>query len=194
MAPVLALLLSTLVAGSAALPTTRESPSGQRYGPVSATRDYLCFDGTDATADAAQWLPFNQLWSLNEPTILSKNGGDTYITHYIREAIEQVSCDREVDASLVLAIVMQESSGRASMPCKPQASGGKSRCGIMQSVGGSSFDAERPRASISRMIREGVEGDGFHQTREGDARYLTDLANRLLGWTGTSRADASCGQ
>ncbi|KAK5728870.1 hypothetical protein LTR15_002011 [Elasticomyces elasticus] len=108
MAPVLALLLSTLVAGSAALPTTRESPSGQRYGPVSATRDYLCFDGTDATADAAQWLPFNQLWSLNEPTILSKNGGDTYITHYIREAIEQVSCDREVDASLVLAIVMQE--------------------------------------------------------------------------------------
>ncbi|KAK4955904.1 hypothetical protein LTR10_006843 [Elasticomyces elasticus] len=96
--------------GSAALPTTRESPSGQGYGPVSATREYMCFDGTDATADATQWLPFNQLWSLNEPTILSKNGGDTYITHYIREAIEQVSCDGEVDASLVLAIVMQEVS------------------------------------------------------------------------------------
>ncbi|KAK5677038.1 hypothetical protein LTS10_010226 [Elasticomyces elasticus] len=108
MAPVLAVLLSTLVAGSAALPTTRGSPARQRYGPVPATRDYLCFDGTDATADATQWIPFDQLWLLNEPTILSKNGGDTYITHYIREAIEQVSCDGEVDASLVLAIVMQE--------------------------------------------------------------------------------------
>ncbi|KAK3629615.1 hypothetical protein LTR56_017920 [Elasticomyces elasticus] len=110
MAPVLAVLLSTLVAGSAALPTTRGSPSGQRYGSVPATRDYLCFDGTDATASATQWLPFDQLWLLNEPTILTKNGGDTYITHYIREAIEQVSCDGEVDASLVLAIVMQEVS------------------------------------------------------------------------------------
>ncbi|KAK4900297.1 hypothetical protein LTR27_002521 [Elasticomyces elasticus] len=110
MAPVLAVLLSTLVAGATALPTTRESPSRQRYDTVPITRDYLCFDGTDATADATQWLPFNQLWSLNEPTILSKNGGDTYITHYIREAIEQVSCDGEVDASLVLAIVMQEVS------------------------------------------------------------------------------------
>ncbi|KAK0941892.1 hypothetical protein LTR48_003713 [Friedmanniomyces endolithicus] len=213
------LLLSALAVCSGALPTSGplpnyrgavghwdvHRPAGEEglarpsvaHNRGSSTISYQCFDGArngDPSTATARWLPFDQLWALNEPTILSKNGGDTYITHFIREAIERVSCDDEIDPALVLAIVMQESSGRASVPCKAQAHGGLSRCGLMRATHGSSFDANHPRASITRMIREGVEGDGLDQALDGDARYLTDVANRLRGWTGRGRGYSVCTQ
>ncbi|KAK0942405.1 hypothetical protein LTR29_005991 [Friedmanniomyces endolithicus] len=213
------LLWSALATCSAALPTSGplpnyrgavghwdvHRPSGEAdltrpsvpHSKGSSTVHYQCFNGAgsnDPGTATARWLPFNDLWTLNEPTILSKNGGDTYVTHFIREAIEQVSCDDEIDPALVLAIVMQESSGRASVPCKAQAHGGLSRCGLMQATHGSSFDANHSRASIMRMIREGVEGDGLDQALDGDTRYLTDVANRLRGWTGRGRGYSVCTQ
>jgi len=127
------LLLSALAVCSGALPTSGplpnyrgavghwdvHRPAGEEglarpsvaHSKGSSTTSYQCFDGSrtsDPSTATARWLPFDQLWALNEPTILSKNGGDTYITHFIREAIERVSCDDEIDPALVLAIVMQE--------------------------------------------------------------------------------------
>ncbi len=127
------LLLSALATCTGALPTSGPLPnyrgavghwdvhrpageeglsrSSVAHSKGSSITSYQCFDGTrtgDPSTATARWLPFDQLWTLNEPTILSKNGGDTYVTHFIRAAIEQVSCDDEIDPALVLAIVMQE--------------------------------------------------------------------------------------
>jgi len=62
----------------------------------------------------------------------------------------------------------------------------------MQTTGGSSFDPEHPHASVIRMIREGVEGDGLEQALDGDGKYLNDVANRLLGWDGRGSGHQLC--
>lgn len=134
MAPFELLLLSALVASSAALPasspmpsyrglktgfSTRSSPATGRHeralsqdSQQTLTSKYQCF-GADSSADslsATHWLSFNELWRINEPTILSKNNGDTYIEHYIKEAIVQVSDESAIDSRLILAMMMQEVS------------------------------------------------------------------------------------
>ena len=113
MAPFELLLLSTLVASSIALPTTpsrRQDQHALTHTSRPVTSDYQCFDGTASTnsISASNWLSFDQLWHINEPTILSNNGGDTYIEHYIREAILQVSREDDIDARLIVAVMMQE--------------------------------------------------------------------------------------
>lgn len=129
MAPFELLLLSALVATSAALPTatpmlsyrglttgfkTKPSQSNKQGQHALATNlqdsssSYQCFDGTDTDLSPNTWLPFDDLWRINEPTVLSKNGGDTYIRHYIKEALHQVSSESDVDARLLLTLMMQE--------------------------------------------------------------------------------------
>ncbi|KAK3113430.1 hypothetical protein LTR53_009269 [Teratosphaeriaceae sp. CCFEE 6253] len=209
MAPFELLLLSMLVAGSASLPTTGPPPSHRGNAArwdVHTTSDarsaqywtkqgveYQCFDGDrPSSSDVTRWLNFDRLWRLNEPAILSSNRGDTYITHYIREAILQVAYDDGIDASLISAVMMQESSGRAAIPCRVQSNNKLPKCGLLQTTGGSSFDEDHAQASISRMIRGGVAGDGLKQALDGNARYMSDIANRLLGWDGGGEGYALC--
>ena len=78
--------------------------------PHSPANHYQCFDdGTRATAYPLpdDWLPFETLWKKNQPAILSRNGGDTYVEHYLLEAIEQSSQKHKLDPRLVLAAVLQ---------------------------------------------------------------------------------------
>ncbi|KAK4547014.1 hypothetical protein LTR36_001234 [Oleoguttula mirabilis] len=214
MAPFELLLLSALVATSAGLPTNSPMPMyrGIRTGftnnkptevtdqPQRANLDglqnihskYQCFNGdSTVSVSASSWLCFNDLWRINEATILSKNGGDTYIKHYIKEAILHVASESALDSRLILAFMMQESSGRASIPCKSQSRGG-SKCGLMQAMDGSTFDATNPAASILQMLRDGMDGDGLDQALDGDERYLSDVANRLLGWDGRGAGFVTC--
>lgn len=76
---------------------------------------YQCFGGDSTiSVSASNWLCFDDLWRINEATILSVNGGDTYIKHYVKEAIQLVADDSTVDSRLILALMMQEVSTRTT--------------------------------------------------------------------------------
>ena len=126
MAPLELVLISILVAGAVAAPTARPLlsgydglASGSSFKPEQqqhtrdrlnhfVSSDYQCFGETDTDLSPQTWISFARLWHINGPTVSSRNGGDTYITHYIREAVVQVADESTVDARLVLALMMQE--------------------------------------------------------------------------------------
>lgn len=132
MAPFELFLLAVLNVAAAALPDyrgatgpydvliAREPNKLQQHRIPSKSQkssgSYQCFQaGLSQDGSPRPWLAFERLWQVNEPTILSKNGGNTYIEHYIKDAILQVSEESHVDARLLLAIMMQEV--RSPIPC-----------------------------------------------------------------------------
>ncbi|KAK5113654.1 hypothetical protein LTR62_003281 [Meristemomyces frigidus] len=163
--------------------------------PHKETHTYKCISAEE-TIDlpTIQRLSFDQLWRLNQPVILSSNGGDTYLEHYIHEAITTESLAVGMDPSLALALMMQQSDGRAATPCTAQARGGGRKCGLLQVVDGSSFEASDAQQSIARMIREGIVDDAA--AGEDDEVVglgaRSDIANRLLGWEGRGEGYAGC--
>lgn len=173
---------------------------------------YHCYLGK--YPNPVEWLSWKDLWNTNREQVLSSNGGDTYIQHYVEEAILQTAAESDVDPRLVLVGVMQETKGKAGGKCQQRA-----RCGIIR--GGQGFDAKRPEESILEMLREGVGGVShraglaqrlksedspysamwrFHQDHDpaeglvGEKRYMSEIANRLLGWDGRGRGFKDCGQ
>lgn len=119
----------------------------------STEQDYRCYGGELSNYPSIEeWISWDALWDINREQILSSNGGDTYIQHYVQEAILQAERESNVDARLILAILMQESNGKASIDCV------RSKCGIMHASKGSSFDKEKPRESIVQMVYDGVVG------------------------------------
>ena len=52
------------------------------------------------------WMSFNALWKLNEPTLQLSNTAEQ--NKHIYEAIIQVSQESKVDARIILALIMQE--------------------------------------------------------------------------------------
>ena len=118
MAPFSLLLLSALVASAVAAPTGVSMPSRKSKQQQHAldnlshesSNNYQCFDSADTDLSLQSWRSFHHLWRINEATVLSNNGGDTYIRHYIHEAIVQVADESKVDARLILALMMQEVS------------------------------------------------------------------------------------
>lgn len=171
MLPVELLLLSTLATTSAlgSAQHTFDSERNPRVLPIPETaqlaltkdgqdtklRTYRCFGGhlkNYPSSDA--WLSWDALWDLNREQILSSNGGNAYLQHYIMQAIVQVAEENNIDPRLLLVLIMQESNGNAAAPCQ----GSMPRCGIMHAPKGSHFDDSKPKESILDMIREGVEG------------------------------------
>lgn len=133
---------------------------------------YQCFHGQLSHYPAPKsWLSFSDLWNTNREQILSSNGGNAYIQHYIHESILAVSEESNVDPRLILALIMGESNGDASTPCL----GPLPRCGILHAPKGSSIDGSQPEDSIKTMIREGVvgstnRGPGYAQILQGKPR------------------------
>ncbi|KAJ4357409.1 uncharacterized protein N0V89_001984 [Didymosphaeria variabile] len=98
------------------------------------------------------WLTFDQIWEINEAVIETANGGNDY-NDYLQTAIKEVAFDSKVDARLILAIIMQESSGNVSIHCTEGTA-----CGLMQHRGSARFDPSSPRTSIKAMIEDGTYG------------------------------------
>lgn len=161
--------------------------------------------------DRHEWLSWSRLWDINREQVLSSNGGDTYIQHYIEEGILRAADKSDVDARLVLAILMQETKGGLSGECKA-----KAKCGLL--LWEQSFDKERPRDSILEMLLDGLEGSSgrpglatrlksedspyaavwrYYEDVElliSETQYANDLANRLIGWSGRGKGFEGCGQ
>ncbi|KXS97106.1 hypothetical protein AC579_1316 [Pseudocercospora musae] len=205
--------------------------SGRTPEPIHT---YQCFEGDIASYPApTHWLSLLDLWNINREQILSSNAGNTYLQYYIQQAIIKVAKESNIDARLVLALVMGESRGKASSPC---VGGNVPRCGILHALKGSLLDESQSSESVERMIREGIIGSpegglGYAQLVEGkprlanvapgclftaarayhlgnlrqnaeqveqdrhdveDARFVNDLANRLLGWDGRGEGFSQC--
>lgn len=102
----------------------------------------------------SEWLSFDEMWTINQPQIVianSNNGAD--YSSLIRDTILKVAGDSKVDARLILAVVMQESTGNVNIQCTDDG-----HCGLMQILGASKFDASNPSSSILAMIQAGVYG------------------------------------
>ncbi|KAL1587997.1 hypothetical protein WHR41_03190 [Cladosporium halotolerans] len=182
---------------------------------------YQCFHGDVSSYPIIdEWLSFDTLWDINEEAILSNNNSNADIQRYVRQSILQVADDSNVSPRLILAAVMQESSGKASVHC----TGHMLHCGLMQaSFNSHSFDPWNAEASILQMIREGVQvsfwwfelgsrpaagqpytaarsynsgsvaTDGnLYEAKWGTASYANDIANRLIGWDGIGKGFRAC--
>ncbi|KAF7142172.1 hypothetical protein CNMCM5793_008680 [Aspergillus hiratsukae] len=74
----------------------------------------------------------------------------------IWNSILEVSAAAKVDPRLILAVVMQESSGNVYVGCT---NNNVQNCGLMQAYTGSvSFDPSNPQGSITQMIIDGTQG------------------------------------
>ncbi|KAF4307420.1 hypothetical protein GTA08_BOTSDO04760 [Botryosphaeria dothidea] len=135
------------------------SGNGNTNGAI--TSDYQCFQA-DAYPTIDEWLPFNTLWTSASQAITDNNPGATAapdgtpITTIVHDSILKVAADTHFDARLILALIMQESTGILASPCTGYSN---SNCGILQGPPGSKpYDPSDPAASIEQMIRDGVQG------------------------------------
>ncbi|KAF2140142.1 uncharacterized protein K452DRAFT_252781 [Aplosporella prunicola CBS 121167] len=122
---------------------------------------YTCYEGNPHTKyppSAKEWLSFENLWKINVAEI-RKSEGDENVLKAFKDAIIKASEETKVDKRLILALVMQESTGNVHVA--PSWSG---NCGILQahppcssyndliSGGASAVDA------IHTMLMEGLQG------------------------------------
>ncbi|OJD29911.1 exo-beta-protein [Diplodia corticola] len=115
--------------------------------------DYQCFHGANYPY-VTDWASFNTLWDINLPALRSHNSAAN--NRILRKKILQIAAQTKTDARIILAIIVQESSGDLGVRCTGEQ---KRNCGIMQASPGSvSFDAAHPSSSIGTMIRNGVLG------------------------------------
>ena len=74
---------------------------------VAGSEAYKCYGGVvNAYPRMNEWLSFNALYKLNEPTLQLSNTAEQ--NRYIYDAIVQVSQESKVDARIILALIMQE--------------------------------------------------------------------------------------
>lgn len=186
---------------------------------VTKFSTYQAYSGSSSNFPGpSEWLDYDTLWEIQLPALRTSNpsstpGQDNPLIAYIAKAIDKVSAESGVDRRIILALIMQESTGNANAPTT---NNGVRNPGIMQSHNGDTFDPANPEASILRMVRDGIEGtrsgDGIVQLlrKEGDVwramraynsgsvhksgdlsngngstnHYCSYVANRLLGWAG----------
>lgn len=162
---------------------------------------YRCY--IEEYPPSREWLSWDVLWDITREQVLSSNGGDTYIQHYVGEGILQVAAESDVDSRLILAIVIQETKGKIGGKCEKA-----TPCETIQRERGI---GKGLRDSILGWLRGGIEGyedrpglkellrsessslraisNDHHDhdsagSLEAETRYASDVANRLLGWDG----------
>ncbi|EKG15406.1 hypothetical protein MPH_07378 [Macrophomina phaseolina MS6] len=131
------------------------SPGAPNSGAITST--YQCF--TSATyPPLTSWLPFSTLWAHAAQTITANNPSTapSLITTTLHSLILSLSAEVHLDARILLAVILQESSGILAAPCTGYSA---TNCGLMQGTPGSRpFDPLQPAASIERMLRDGIQG------------------------------------
>ncbi|KAH3147357.1 hypothetical protein KXW18_005344 [Aspergillus fumigatus] len=117
---------------------------------------YYCFRGSAANFPPIQnWMGFTAMFDLNQQTSMALVESGP-IQGAIWNAIVEVSAAAKVDPRLILAVVMQESSGNVYVGCT---NNGVQNCGLMQAYAGSvSFNPNDPQGSITQMIIDGTQG------------------------------------
>ncbi|KAJ4293175.1 hypothetical protein N0V90_008457 [Kalmusia sp. IMI 367209] len=158
---------------------TQDGEISTKQVPSDPAAVYSCAGPQPKTfPDKDQWLSFDELWEINEPVLTTANGGETY-NDDLKTAILEVASSSKVDARLILAIIMQESTGKVSIHCTEETA-----CGIMQHRDSPSFDSSNPKQSIKAMIETGIYGTssipGFLTYFNGDAADLPWVNTYLI--------------
>lgn len=184
----------------AAPATKKYTGNTQQYTPYTApaapaSQKYFCYRGRVFPSEK-DWLSFEALESLNLATIRLGNKPET--VNSIFEAIIAVSKRAKLDPRIVLAIVMQESSGQTFKNGDFQQSSGLMQVqplngeqGIRCSPTVCTFD------EISRMIKQGVLGTTTSDTpvAPGIAFWLKikgyDLATALRAYNSGNIPDSN---
>lgn len=153
--------------------------------PMRVTYTPYKGDGTTASGwpSEASWLPFQQLWFLNQQLLISRICDNTAAeTGWLLGAIHQVSASTGVDPRFILAIIIEESRGCVRVQSTSLA---VQNPGLMQSHEGQGSCSDPvvqrpcPYNEIQQMISDG--------TASNDAGVdLKDLIN-ATGRTDVSR-------
>lgn len=124
-------------------------------GPGQNAATYTCFSGPASKFPPfSAWVPFETMFKRNEAAMLAVESAA--IVKNIHDSILKISAAGKVDARLVLAQVMQESTGNVNVPCT---NNGVLNCGLMQAFTGSvSFNPADPAKSVEQMIKDGTQG------------------------------------
>ncbi|MCJ1249408.1 hypothetical protein MMC30_006632 [Trapelia coarctata] len=208
----------------------RNLTKGDPGYPVPNT--YQCFSGPAATFNSKvplrHWMSFESMFALNKQYSLLPIGDTPAEAIAIYNAIVSVSKVAKVDARVILAVVIQESTGNVRVPCTHNS---VQNCGLMQSYNpaDTAYDPNNMQASITQMIVDGTQGTlagpglvqlfngqgvatkgnlwnvlraynsgcvNFNNLSDGTsatASYVSDVANRLLGWNGYGNGGSGCG-
>jgi len=193
---------------------------------------YKCFSGPASSFPAfSEWMDYTTMFDLNQKASMG-SFENAEVQGELWNAIQIVAADAQIDARLILAVIMQESTGNVNVHCT---NNGVENCGLMQAYAGSvSYDPNNSQSSITQMVRDGTQGTsqgpGLVQWFNGDSStsyagstdgnpfnvvraynsgsidfnnlsdgkgstnsYVSDIANRLLGWNGSGAGSSSCG-
>ncbi|KAK4946130.1 hypothetical protein LTR66_014324, partial [Elasticomyces elasticus] len=111
-------------------------------GTATASTSYKCYHGgINSYPPMSSWMNFYDMFNHNKPTMLARNNNNDQWVGWMWDAITQTAAASNVDARLILAIVMQESTGQIDVGC----TGSMPNCGLMQaSYNSHSFDPANP--------------------------------------------------
>ncbi len=134
------------------------------FGSLTST----CYSGPASDFPTLTlWVPFRLLWSLNK-SVCELNPGET--PQLINDAIRYVASESGVDARVIFAVVLQESTCLLSTATSKNGAGNS---GLMQSHNGVGYSST---ASILQMIKDGTEGTYYQGLDGGDG--LRQLISR----------------
>jgi len=129
---------------------------------LSTPSDYTCYSGAASNFPAfSSWVNFGTMWNNSLQYTLNLEPNTKAQNTDIYNAIVATSKAAKVDARVILATILLESSGNLSVPCTVSPNGGIPNCGIMQSFNGSSFAAATPVKSINQMVTDGAQGTAY---------------------------------
>ncbi|KAH8679972.1 hypothetical protein BGZ60DRAFT_401046 [Tricladium varicosporioides] len=135
----------------------RPSTSGGIPGSTGGTNGGGAFVPYGGPASAYppqnQWACYDALWKQNK-RLIAFHASEEEIA-YIKEAIEIVAREANIDVRAILCMIVQESGGD---PRVGDTAVTHRNPGLMQSHNGVSFNPADPKGSILQMVRDGVEG------------------------------------
>ncbi|TKA33760.1 hypothetical protein B0A50_00596 [Salinomyces thailandicus] len=177
-------------ASSAPAPVSSSGSGSSGSGPGSGLGDTYTFYSGDGSSSAGwpsenQWVGFDDMWTANMAVIriscaqfgMSDNSDSE--SNDLKSAIQSIASASNVDARLILAVVMQESKGCVRAPTTVYS---HANPGLMQSHqgtgtcnSGGDVQSPCPQDAITQQIKDGTEG-----TASGDG------LQQLLAQTGAS--------
>ena len=124
--------------------------SGSGYTSHS---NYTCYRGLASNfPPPSKWASFNNLFPFQKSNALLPIGDSNAEAQAIYNAILSISKTAKVDARVILAVIIQESTGNVRVSCTFN---GIQNCGIMQSYNpaNKTYDPKNMQASITQMVR-----------------------------------------
>jgi glucan 1,3-beta-glucosidase len=113
---------------------------------------YTCYSGPASNFPApSKWMSFDNMWTLLHSAALTPIGDSPAEVQAIKNAILSISSSAKVDARVILAVIVLESTGNVRVGCT---NNGVENCGLMQSHDPTVkvYNPHNMQASITQMV------------------------------------------